>query len=386
MDAHIVGWGHTPFGRMSESVEELVCQAAKEAISHANIDPKEIDGIWLGHYNGGLVPDGFISSLALQVSPDLRFTPATRLENACASGSAAVFAARNAIKAGTAKVTLVIGVEKMTAKDTKGVAESLMTASYQAEEGGITFPQVFGRYADAYFQAHGDKSEILARIAAKNHTNSVKNPLAQMQKDVGFDFCNLVSEKNPLVAPPLRLTDCSLISDGAAALIMVADDMSNDFDRAVSFKAGVQVNDFLPMSSRDILKFEGPAEAFRKAFSEAKIEVSDLDFAEIHDCFTIAELLIYEAMGLAKPGRGSDLVLDGTVHSDGALPINLSGGLKAKGHPVGATGVSMHALTAAQISGEAGTLQKEGASLGCIFNMGGSGVANYCSILENAGI
>ena len=386
MDAHIVGWGHTPFGRMSESVEELVCQAAKEAISHANIDPKEIDGIWLGHYNGGLVSDGFISSLALQVSPDLRYTPATRLENACASGSAAVFAARNAIKAGTAKVTLVIGVEKMTAKDTKGVAESLMTASYQAEEGGITFPQVFGRYADAYFQAHGDKSEILARIAAKNHTNSVKNPLAQMQKDVGFDFCNLVSEKNPLVAPPLRLTDCSLISDGAAALIMVADDMSNDFDRAVSFKAGVQVNDFLPMSSRDILKFEGPAEAFRRAFSEAKIDVSDLDFAEVHDCFTIAELLIYEAMGLAKPGRGSDLVLDGTVHSDGALPINLSGGLKAKGHPVGATGVSMHALTAAQISGEAGTLQKEGASLGCIFNMGGSGVANYCSILENAGI
>ena len=386
MDAHIVGWGHTPFGRMSESVEELVCQAAKEAISHANIDPKEIDGIWLGHYNGGLVPDGFISSLALQVSPDLRFTPATRLENACASGSAAVFAARNAIKAGTAKVTLVIGVEKMTAKDTKGVAESLMTASYQAEEGGITFPQVFGRYADAYFQAYGDKSEILARIAAKNHTNSVKNPLAQMQKDVGFDFCNLVSEKNPLVAPPLRLTDCSLISDGAAALIMVADDMSNDFDRAVSFKAGVQVNDFLPMSSRDILKFEGPAEAFRRAFSEAKIDVSDLDFAEVHDCFTIAELLIYEAMGLAEPGRGSDLVLDGTVHSDGALPINLSGGLKAKGHPVGATGVSMHALTAAQISGEAGTLQKEGASLGCIFNMGGSGVANYCSILENAGI
>ena len=386
MDAHIVGWGHTPFGRMSESVEELVCQAAKEAISHANIDPKEIDGIWLGHYNGGLVSDGFISSLALQVSPDLRFTPATRLENACASGSAAVFAARNAIKAGTAKVTLVIGVEKMTAKDTKGVAESLMTASYQAEEGGITFPQVFGRYADAYFQAHGDKSEILARIATKNHTNSVKNPLAQMQKDVGFDFCNLVSEKNPLVAPPLRLTDCSLISDGAAALIMVADDMSNDFDRAVSFKAGVQVNDFLPMSSRDILKFEGPAEAFRRAFREAKIDVSDLDFAEVHDCFTIAELLIYEAMGLAKTGRGSDLVLDGTVHSDGALPINLSGGLKAKGHPVGATGVSMHALTAAQISGEAGTLQKEGASLGCIFNMGGSGVANYCSILENAGI
>ncbi len=384
MDAHIVGWGHTPFGRLSESVEELVCQAANEAISHAGINPKEIDGIWVGHYNGGLVPDGFISSLALQINPELRFTPATRLENACASGSAAVYGARDAIRAGRAKVTLVIGVEKMTAKDTKGVAESLMTASYQAEEGGVTFPQVFGRYADAYFQAYGDKSDILAHIAAKNHTNSVKNPLAQMQKDVGFNFCNNVSEKNPIVSSPLRLTDCSLISDGAAALVMVSDDRSGDFDRAVCFKAGVQVNDFLPMSSRDILKFEGPCEAFRRAFSEAKIQVSDLDFAEVHDCFTIAELLIYEAMGLAEPGCGSNLILDGTVYSSGDLPINLSGGLKAKGHPVGATGVSMHALTAAQVSGEAGSLQKEGAELGCLFNMGGSGVANYCSILEQA--
>ena len=186
------------------------------------------------------------------------------------------------------------------------------------------------------------------------------------------------------MAPPLRLTDCSLISDGAAALIMVSNDRSDCYKRAVAFKAGVQVNDFLPMSSRDILKFEGPCEAFRRAFYEAKIQVSDLDFAEVHDCFTIAELLIYEAMGLAEPGYGSNAILDGTVYSTGELPINLSGGLKAKGHPVGATGVSMHALTAAEVSGEAGSLQKEGAELGCLFNMGGSGVANYCSILEQA--
>ncbi|MFT5001267.1 MAG: acetyl-CoA C-acetyltransferase, partial [Paracoccaceae bacterium] len=306
----------------------------------------------------------------------------TRLENACASGSAAVYTARNAIRAGQARVVLVIGVEKMTSNSTKDVTKALMTASYQAEEGGVSFPQVFGRFADAYFQANGDKSEVLARIAAKNHTNAVKNPLAQMQKDVGFEFCNTVSDRNPIVAAPLRLTDCSLISDGAAALVMVADDMAPDFKRSVKFRAGIHVNDFLPMSKRDLLKFEGPAMAFSRAYEQAGVTVNDLDFAEVHDCFTIAELLVYEAMGLTKQGQGASAVLDGTVFADGALPINLSGGLKAKGHPVGATGVSMHALTAAQVAGEAGTLQKDGAELGLVFNMGGSGVANYCSILE----
>ena len=196
MDAHIVGWGHTSFGRLEDSMEELISKVATEAIEHANVDPKDIDGIWVGHYNGGLVSDGFISSLALQISPELRFTPATRVENACASGSAAVYAARDSIRAGTAKTTLVIGVEKMTAKDTKGVTEALMTASYQEEEGGVSFPHIFARYADAYFQVNGDKSDILAKIAVKNHTNAIKNSLAQIQKNVDFDFCNNISDKN----------------------------------------------------------------------------------------------------------------------------------------------------------------------------------------------
>ncbi len=382
MDARIVGWGHTPFGRLDKSLEELIGDAAREAMAHAGVEARDVDAIWLGHFNAGMVPDGFASSLALQVDDDLRFTPATRVENACASGSAAVYSARTAIQAGKVKVALVIGVEKMTSNSTKDVTESLMSASYQAEEGGVSFPQVFGRFADAYFQANGDQSAVLAHIAAKNHINAVKNPLAQMQKDVGFDFCNTVSDKNPLVAAPLRLTDCSLISDGAAALVMVADDMAPDFDRSVRFRAGVQVNDFLPMSRRDLLKFEGPAEAFARAYAEAGVTVADLDFAEVHDCFTIAELLVYEAMGLTPQGQGAKAVLDGTIFADGATPINLSGGLKAKGHPVGATGVSMHALTAAQVTGEAGSLQKDGAEIGCVFNMGGSGVANYCSILE----
>ena len=382
MGARIVGWGHTEFGRLKDDLEQLIVRSAREAIEHAGVDPTEIDGIWMGHYNGGLVNDGFPSSLALQIDPKLRFTPSTRLENACASGSAAIHGARNAINSGNTKIALVIGVEKMTGKDTKGVTESLMTASYQAEESEVSFPQVFSRFAHTYFQKYGNKSEILARIAAKNHKNSVHNPLAQMQKDVGFEFCNTISDKNPLVASPLRLTDCSLVSDGAAALVMVSDELEEYFGNSVKFRSAVQVNDFLPMSSRDILKFEGPAKAFSDAYKEAGITLDDVDVAEVHDCFTIAELVVYEAMGLTKLGQGDRAILDGTVYSDGILPVNLSGGLKAKGHPVGATGVSMHALTSAQLTGQAGAMQKKNANIGCIFNMGGSGVANYCSILE----
>ena len=386
MDARIVGWGHTPFGRLKEStLEDMVVDVAKQAVSHAGVAYEDIDGIWLGHFNSGMVSDGFASSLALNADDALRFKPAVRVENACASGSAAIHAARNAIRAGETKIALVIGAEKMTNCDTKTVTEALAGASYQKEEAGVSFPQIFAQFAQSYFQQNGDHSKTLAHIAAKNHANAMKNPLAHLQKDMGFEACNTVSEKNPLIAAPLRMTDCSLISDGAAALILVADDIADSFEHNVAFRASVQVNDYLPMSRRDLLAFEGPTEAFSRAFEQAGVALSDIDFAEVHDCFTIAELLIYEAMGLTPRGQGARAIAEGTVYADGAFPINLSGGLKAKGHPVGATGVSMHVLAAQQLTNSAGDMQKEGAELGLVFNMGGSGVANYCSILENGG-
>ena len=382
-DAHIVGWGHTRFGRLDgSSIEDLIADAARQAIAVAGIEARDVDAIFVGNFNSGLIPDGFISSMALSVDESLRFKPATRLENACASGSAAVYAARDAIRAGSARTVLVVGAEKMTLRDTAGVTASLASASYQAEEGGVSFPQVFARFAQAYFQANGDHSSTLAQIAAKNHRNAMHNPLAHMHKPLDVAFCNTVSEKNPMIAAPLRMSDCSLISDGAAAMIMIADDSSGDHPNAVAFRSAIQVNDYLPMSRRDVLAFEGPAEAFRRAFAAAGITVGDLDFAEVHDCFTIAELMIYEAMGLAPKGRGRKAVDDATVMADGSLPINLSGGLKAKGHPIGATGVSMHVLAAMQLVDQAGAMQKKDAALGCVFNMGGSAVANYCSVLE----
>jgi acetyl-CoA C-acetyltransferase len=383
MDAAIVGWGHTRFGRLEQdTLESLIVRAAREALADADIPAALVDGIWLGNFNAGLVPDGFAASLALQADDDLRFTPATRCENACASGSAAIFAARSAIRAGDARVALVIGAEKMTHLPTSDVAAALSHASYAAEEAGVTFPAIFGRFADAYFQTWGDHSRTLAQIAAKNHLNALSNPLAHIRKDVGFDFCNTVSDRNPLIAPPLRMTDCSLVSDGAAALVLVAEDMLPDFRRAVGFRAAVQVNDFLPMSRRDLIAFEGPALTFARAYEAAGVTVQDLDFAEVHDCFTIAELMLYEAMGLTPRGKGARAVDEGMVFRGGVLPVNLSGGLKAKGHPVGATGVSMHVITSRQLAGEALDMQVPGAGLGAVFNMGGSGVASYCSILE----
>ncbi|MCO6186280.1 acetyl-CoA acetyltransferase [Rhizobium sp. L1K21] len=383
MDARIVGWGHTPFGALKDKTfETLILEAAAEALDHAGLSASDVDAIWLGHFNNGMVPDAFPSSLVLGLDDALRFKPATRVENACASGSAAVYSARDAIRSGRIRTALVIGAEKMTSKNTAGVTEALAGASYQTEEAGVTFPQIFARFAQTYFQAFGDHSETLARIAAKNHAAALDNPLAHLRKDIGFAACNTVSEKNPMIAAPLRMTDCSLISDGAAAMVMVADDMADDFPRAVGFKAAVHVNDFLPMSRRDLTRIEGAEQAFKRAFAEAGVTVDDLDLAEVHDCFTIAELLICEAMGLAETGKGAKLIADGATAKGGRLPINLSGGLKAKGHPVGASGVSMHVIAARQVTGTADAMQVPGAELAAVFNMGGSGVANYCSILE----
>lgn len=383
MSPSIVGWSHTPFGRLDgRDTESLVAEVTRNALDHAGIGGQDIDAVYVANYNGGLVPESFIASLPMQADAGLRFKPATRLENACASGSAAVHAALDAIEAKRARTCLVIGVEKMTAAPGPVVTDALARASYLSEEfaHGMSFPGLFGMIAGEYARRYGDCAAVLARIAAKNHANGVRNPYAQMRRDLGFDFCNTVSDKNPIIAHPLRKTDCSLVSDGAAALVITGEDAG--FPRAVGFRARVQVNDFLPMSRRDPVAFEGPKRAWAKALELARLSVHDLSFAEVHDCFTIAELLSYEAMGLAETGQGSRVIDSGMSCLDGALPINPSGGLKAKGHPVGATGVSMHVLAAMQLLGEAGDFQVGGAQLGGVFNMGGSAVANYVSILE----
>ncbi len=385
MGVCIVGWGHGRFGRHEDlDLEGLVASVGRQAIEHAGVDPQQIDAAWLGNLNGGFVPDTFCSSFLLDADPALRWKPSTRVENACASGSAAVYAACDAIESGRARMALVVGAEKMTAVSGDEVTRVLANASYVKEEAsaGMTFPGIFAQVARQYFSRYGDHRATLARIAAKNHRNGVRNPYAQVRKDLGFEFCNTVSDKNPLVADPLRKTDCSLVSDGAAALVVADEKIARTLPRAVRFRSRVQVNDWLPMSRRDPSEFEGPRRAWNAALQAAGCRLQDLSLAEVHDCFTIAELLCYEAMGLADRGAGSRVLDDGTVEPDGRLPVNVSGGLKAKGHPIGATGVSMHALCAMQLTGQAGEMQVRNPRLAGVFNMGGAAVANYVSILE----
>ncbi|GBD42869.1 3-ketoacyl-CoA thiolase [bacterium HR40] len=385
MTACIVGWHHLPFGKHEgRSVEELVVEAARGALADAGIAAEEVDRIYLGHFNGGFVEQDFTSSLVLQADPALRFKPATRVENACATGSAAVYAGLDAIAAKRARLVLVVGVEKMSELSGPEIARTLLRAAYLAEERGIEggFAGVFALIARQYFQRYGDQSDALAAIAAKNHRNGCANPWAQMRKDLGFEFCRRESEKNPVVVPPLKRTDCSLVSDGAAALVLADLDTALAMRKAVVFRAAVQVNDFLPMSRRDVTLFEGCEQAWKRALAEARLSLDDVDLVETHDCFTIAELIEYEAMGLAPRGQGARAILEGWTEKDGRLPVNPSGGLKAKGHPIGATGVSMHVLTAMQVRGEAGAMQVRDAEIGGIYNMGGACVASYVSLLE----
>ena len=384
MSAAMVGWAHTPFGKLDDTLEGLVTRVATEAMADAGIGPDDVDEIVLGHFNAGFSPQEFTAALVLQADDRLRFKPATRVENACATGSGAIHQGLKSIAAKEARFVLVVGVEQMTKTPGPQIGANLLKASYLPEDGDIPagFAGVFGRIAELYFQRHGDQSDALAAIAAKNHRNGVKNPYAQMRKDLGYDFCRAESEKNPIVAGPLKRTDCSLVSDGAAAVVLTDLATAMRMPKAVAFRGKAHVQDFLPMSKRDIVRFEGCGEAWRQALAAAGATLDDLSFVETHDCFTIAELIEYEAMGLTAEGEGARALAEGWTLPDGKLPVNVSGGLKAKGHPIGATGVSMHAISAMQLCGEAGEMQLDKAELAGIFNMGGAAVANYVSILQ----
>ncbi|MCP2091675.1 UNVERIFIED_ORG: acetyl-CoA C-acetyltransferase [Paraburkholderia sediminicola] len=385
MGAVIVGWSHSPFGKFDNlDLEGLIASVSRNALTDAGVSAQEVGGVWLGNLNGGFESGIFNSSLVMQSDEGLRWKPATRVENACASGSAAIYSAAQAIESGAARIALVVGAEKMSAVPGHEATRILGNCSYVKEEATIDggFAGIFGHVAQQYFDRYGNQSEALARIAAKNHRNGMSNPFAHMRRDLGFEFCNTVSDRNPLIAGPLRKTDCSLVSDGAAALVLASEDLISEFKKAVRFRGRAHVSDFLPMSKRDAIAFEGPSRAWNTSLQQAGIGVNDLSFAEVHDCFTIAELLSYEAMGLAVRGEGAKAIESGLVEKEGRLPINVSGGLKSKGHPIGATGVSMHVVSSMQLCGEAGEMQLSRAELGGVFNMGGSAVTSYVSILE----
>ena len=386
-DVLLTGWGHSRFGKLTEdTLESLIVRVAAEAIENSGVDAAQLDEIYLGQFNSGLVPLGFPSSLALQTDPALANVPATRVENACASGSAAFQQGVKAILAGTARTVLVIGAEKMTDASPELVGSALLGADYDlaGQESTSGFAGLFAVVAGAYEDRYGAIGDVLGSIAAKNHRNGVDNPFAQLRRDLGEDFCRTVSDKNPIVAGTLRRTDCSPVSDGAAALVLTTSTArsagaATDPVRLTGFG---HANDFLPAARRDPTEFAATRVSFERALRMAGVGLDDLDFAEVHDCFTIAELIMYEVMGLTAPGEGRRAVEEGWVYRDGRMPVNISGGLKAKGHPVGATGVSQHVVSAMQLTGTAGAMQLPAPRRAVVQNMGGVGVANYVSVLE----
>lgn len=383
--AQIVGWAHSRFGKAeAPDTETLMAEVVPQALDHAGIAPEDVDGIFVGVFNNGFARQDFQGALVAMGDERFAHTPATRYENACATGSAAMHGAMDFIESGRGRIALVVGAEKMTATPNVEVGDILLGCSYRKEEAEVQggFAGLFGQIADKYFQRYGDRSKELAMIAAKNHGNGVANPYAHMRKDFDTAFCNTISDKNPRVAGPLRRTDCSLVSDGAAVLVLADEETAAGMARAIAFRARAQANDVMAMSHRDVLEFRGARMAWAKAFEQSGLTLDDLSLVESHDCFTIAELIEYETMGLAEPGEGHRIIREGVTQKDGRLPVNPSGGLKAKGHPIGATGVSMHVMAAMQLAGEAEGMQIPDAKLAGVFNMGGAAVANYVSIME----
>lgn len=381
----IVGAGHTRFGRFPEtSFEDLILQAGEEALGESGLSAGDIDYAVVAHYNAGLMDQQFTAGYVISAFPELNQRPISGAASACASGSAAIYDAVRMIETRRAQTALVVGFEKMTHRPSADVGEILLKAGHLPEVSHIRggFAGTFAEVATAYGQRYGSPLTAMAKIASKNHINGCTNALAQLRKPFDVDFCDTVSDRNPEIVTPLRLTDCSPISDGAAALVLAAADVATDGPR-VAFRSAEQTMDTPKLNDReDVLAFAGCRQAWRKGLDAAGVSLNDLDLVETHDCFTIAELIQYEAMGLAEPGRGADVLEAGVTHPDGALPVNLSGGLKAKGHPIGATGVSMHAVASRYLTGAAEMPGASQPTLAGVFNMGGVAVSNFCSILE----
>ncbi|WP_445955668.1 thiolase C-terminal domain-containing protein [Yeosuana sp.] len=388
---HIIGAYNTKFGNLKEeTIYSLYEAAANGAIADAQIEVKEIDAVFVGNYSGGSFNNQeHIAPYGVNVMPELRHIPMYRAENACASGTSAIHLAEMAIKSGKAKKVLVVGVEKMNSLDTKNTALALAKASYWEKEGAnsYTFPGLFAVYAKGYMKKYGVSLEelqgYLAEISSKAYTFGAQNPLAHLQKARSKeDILNLPEGKNPMIANPLRLHDCSLISDGAAAVVLSAEKKKNSVEIVATSSASDYLN--IVHSKRDNYFLDGAAVAVKKAFEQAKMTVEDVQLAEVHDCFTITELLIYSAIGLTKKGKEFEALQNKDVYIGGKCVVNPSGGLKAKGHPVGATGVSMHALLYKQLTDNAIGVQIKNVNAGLILNIGGSGATNMVSILKRS--
>jgi acetyl-CoA C-acetyltransferase len=381
-DVAIIGVGMIKWGELWEkSLRDMCVEAALNCLNDAGTD--RVDAITIGTMSSGLFTGQ--EHLASMI-PDylgMKNVPAMRVESACASGGLAVRTAFTEVASGLSDYALAIGVEKMTDVSGGEATYALATAADQEYEGyhGVTFPGLYAMMARAHMERYGTTREQLAQVAVKNHHNGSMNHNAQFP----FKVTQEQVINSVMVADPLTLLDCSPITDGAAAVLLApADEVRKMNQHPLTVITGIgQATDTIALAQRkDLLKLNAIETAAQRALKMAGKTIRDMDFAEVHDCFTIAEIMVMEAMGIVEPGQGGPAALDGFTALDGKFPINPSGGLKSKGHPVGATGVAQICEVVTQLRGEAGDRQIKNAKTGLAQNMGGSGGSCVVHILE----
>jgi acetyl-CoA C-acetyltransferase len=380
----VIGIGETKMGRFPErSLRDLILEAGEMAIVDAGIARKDVQALFMSNFNAQFFcGQGHIGPLAAETL-GLGNIPAIRVEGACASGSLAFRQAMIAVASGLYDVVLVGGVEKMTHQPTETVTGGIASASdFEREAGlGATFPALFAMIATRYGHDYGDVRDAMAMCAVQNHEHAMLNPHAQLQKRITVE-----QVKNGLpIADPLTIFDCSLVSDGAAFVVVAATDVA----RAVSRKRLVEVigcgqaGDTLTLAAkRSLTTFDATMHAAGQAYGMAGVSPADVDFAEVHDCFTITQIIDIEDLGFFAKGRGARAVAEGRTAAGGEIPINVSGGLKAKGHPIGATGLSQIYEVVTQLRGEGGARQLRRADIGLTHNIGGTAATCVVSIFR----
>jgi acetyl-CoA C-acetyltransferase len=378
----VIGIGKTPFGAFqNKDLRTLAVEAGEKCFRDANVWPSQVDSFFLGNFAGPSFTGQ--NHLAPYVSTALGMAgiPATRIEDACASSGSAFYHAWREVASGLSDVVMVVGAEKMTTQATSRVTEILAAAGDCSTEirAGSTFPSLFAMIARRHMYQYGTTREHLAAVAVKNHENGALNPDAQMRKVITLEQ----AMAGKPVAEPLNLYDCSLISDGAAAVMLAPAERAFEYtDKPVRILGIAQASDFVALDQKaDITTFPALRIAAQKAYGMAGVSAQDIQFAELHDCFTIAEMVAMEDLGFVERGQGGFFTAAGETRRSGKMPINASGGLKSKGHPVGATGAAQICDVVQQIRCEAGDRQLKRHGLGLAQNLGGSGATCVVSIL-----
>src|ERR1700691_4375148 len=381
----VIGIGKTAFGAFPDrDLRSLAVEAGQKCLADAHVSASKVEAFYLGNFAG----PSFVGQnhLAPYIASGIGITdvPCTAFEAPCASSGSAFFHAVSSVAAGMYDLVLVGGVEKMTSQPTPKVTEILAAAGDVGTEGraGATFPALFAMIARRHMYQYGTTREMLAAVAVKNHANGAKNPQAHMRKVITMEQ----AMNGKPIADPLTVYDCSLVSDGAAAVLICPLERASEFtSKPVVVKGIAQTSDHVALDEKDdITTFRAVKEAAQKAYKMAGVTASDIEFAELHDCFTIAEIIATEDLGFTPKGHGGPYVLEGRTCLKGERPVNPSGGLKAKGHPVGATGAGQICDVVSQIRGEAGEIQVAKHSLGLAENLGGSGATAVVTILGAA--